>query len=203
MTDHSTCEFCRLVCKPRLAGLEHLAESPHQAYFKGISIALEFWPVLTTLELAIRNSFSARLLDGHGSELFKTDAKIFSTPQVLQIQRCKEQLSKRGKKQPSTNDIVSNLNFGFWTQLVTKHYESRLWSPLLKNCFVTPAARNRRLVESRLREAVEIRNRLAHHETVSKSRYVGALEPLIETIGWVSPILESELRRESFEIFYT
>jgi hypothetical protein len=203
MTDHSTCEFCRLVSRQRLTGLEHLARSPHQAYFKGISVALEYWPVLTTLELAIRNSFSARLFDGFGSVLFETETKFFSKPQVIQIERCKELLSKRGRNQPSINDLVSNLNFGFWTQLVTKQYESRLWSPYLKDCFVSPAARDRRIVEIRLREAVEIRNRLAHHETVSKSRYEGALARLIETIGWVSPKLEAELRSESFQVFYT
>lgn len=142
MIDHTNCEFCQLVSSSRLIGLEHLADTPHEAYFRGISVALEFWPILTTLELAIRNSFSDRLIDKYGLGVFNTGHNVFSISQINQIERCKAMLTKRGKAEATFNDLVSNLNFGFWTQLVTKQYESRLWAPMLKSCFNTSVARD-------------------------------------------------------------
>ena len=72
-------------------------------------------------------------------------------------------LNEEGK--PISNDyLVSRLNFGFWTKLFNKYYESEMWNKCLYKIFKKPIKRG--FIESRLHELRRIRNRIAHNECI-------------------------------------
>jgi hypothetical protein len=83
--------------------------------------------------------------------------------------------------------IVAELNFGFWVKMFANTYEKLLWVPHLRHRF--PAKISRKVLHDRLISIKELRNRIAHHETLIKRKVDRDYAELIETICWISPTL--------------
>ena len=64
----------------------------------------------------------------------------------------------------NNNYLTSRLNFGFWTRLFNKSYETEIWNKYLYKIFNKPIKRG--LIEFRLNELRRLRNRIAHNECI-------------------------------------
>jgi len=117
-------------------------------------------------------------------------------------------LSRAGTKQPTPDQIVAQLAFGFWTTILSKPYHHTLWTPdntaLVKAVFpyLPPTPNNRNAIHQRYNDLRLLRNRVMHHEPIWKGINTGkngfvALSDLhshmIEEIGWVNPIARTSI----------
>lgn len=107
-------------------------------------------------------------------------------PELNDIADAKKNITNR--IQPlNSGRIVADLNFGFWVKLFANTYEKALWVPYLRHRF--PARISRKVLHDRLSSTKDIRNRIAHHETLIRRDNRQDYEHMIETIGWISPTL--------------
>ncbi len=81
---------------------------------------------------------------------------------------------KRAGKAVTPNNVISVMDFGFWTNFLSKSYEDNnshmlLWPNQLKKIFPNaPAGITRSDIESKFLAIKELRNRLTHHEAIWK-----------------------------------
>ena len=87
-----------------------------------------------------------------------------------------QKLTKAGKV-VTANRVISSMDFGFWTNFLSKEYEDHqskmlLWPNLLGIVFPNaPQGINRQDIESEFNRVRELRNRLTHHEAIWKFFY--------------------------------
>lgn len=123
---------------------------------------------------------------------------------------------KDAGKMPTAERVIAGLEFGFWTNLLTKYYEeprnnTLLWPYLLPKIFTgMPTGTNRQAIEDKFNRIRELRNRLAHHEAIWKFQYLDhagkpdysnpvyglapslsllrkAWDDMLEALYWISP----------------
>jgi hypothetical protein len=97
--------------------------------------------------------------------------------------------------------VVAELNFGFWTSLLSSGYEASLWRPnnarLLKDTFqhIPHPLRRRNLIYARYNHLRELRNRIFHHESIwNRPTLFHDYQQILDAIGWVSPPMVQALK---------
>lgn len=107
----------------------------------------------------------------NGSPVYKT-----ITWEEQTIRKVSRRITDAGKR-VTAERVISGLDFGFWTNLLTKSYEdprtrSLLWPNLLTNVFPgAPVGIKRHQLEQKFNQVRELRNRLSHHEAIWKFQY--------------------------------
>ncbi|CAD5742559.1 Abi family protein [Escherichia coli] len=92
------------------------------------------------------------------------------------IRKVSKRITDAGK-QVTAERVISGLDFGFWTNLLTSSYEdprtrTLLWPNLLTEVFPgAPAGTKRHVLENKFNQIRELRNRLSHHEAIWKFQY--------------------------------
>ena len=147
-------------------------------YANNIKISLAIYPELCTLEIILRNALN---------ELFK---KLYSDNWIENEINCKIFLDEYdyqtllkaykdtnndcliSKKEFTIGRVVANLNFGFWTNLCVKKYNSAIWnSPWkFKQVFPTYSYNNKAInyISKKLYNIRRLRNRVFHYEKIFK-----------------------------------
>jgi hypothetical protein len=139
-------------------------------YKINIEISESFYPLLSIIEIALRNSFDYQL-----TRKFN-DANWFENPDFIkistrfQIDRITEARNNifREKKEITSGKIISELSFGFWTSLLDSKFEKILWKNLrlaFPNC--PKQIRQRKTMSSKFNGIRKLRNRIFHHESIS------------------------------------
>ena len=72
-------------------------------------------------------------------------------------------------KDIDNNYLISRLNFGFWTRMFNKCYETEIWNKYLYKIFKKQTRRG--YIEAKLNELRRLRNRVAHNECVLNLRH--------------------------------
>lgn len=151
---------------------------------------------LHILEVCLRNTISNSLKASFGNKWyihkgFLTALDRFSEDQLRKVY---EQKGKR-KKILTEGDIISELTFGFWRELLKSRYNKHIWtkkSPtgktLLKNSFPNlPFNKNRQDIYDNINNFVKLRNRISHYEAIYdiddlRGKYY---EKILDTTGWI------------------
>lgn len=171
-------------------------------YKINIEISESFYPLLSILEIALRNKLDYQL-----KRLFD-DKNWFENPSFIkiasrfQIDRVTEARANilREKKIITSGRVISELSFGFWTSLLDSKFDKTLWKNLrlaFPNC--PKKIRKRRTMSSKLNGIRKLRNRIFHHESVTWSLQALAIykNEIIEGIDW----LDRDLLAWSNDIF--
>ena len=101
---------------------------------------------------------------------------------------------KRANKSPTEDRVIAGLYFSFWSGMVGGKYEE-LWRRSLAKAF--PHAANRNEVAGPVNRAVQLRNKLAHHEPLLDQPIEARLEDLLFLAGAVDPRARAWLERIS------
>lgn len=148
----------------------------------GLQLAEAMLPSLNYLEVGLRNGVN-RLVGGIYSPDWLITLPIqiqFSEDDLSQIARIKADVLKYKGKLASHDDVLAQLNFGFWVALFHKRHMGGIWSrarePLASTFPHMPASywggeelRERRQQVKNLLDSVKaLRNRIAHHEPIWK-----------------------------------
>jgi hypothetical protein len=163
-----------------------------ERYFWNMALSEALYPALQALEVALRNN-----IHDAASQLYGTPTWLTRQPTPLyfleedQVTTAIGRLQRR-RKTVTAGRIVAELNFGFWTSLLDRRYERRLWPQILPDVFpnLPRRRRTRHTVSVRMSAMRQLRNRVFHHEPIW---YWGNLQQqhrdLGEAIRWLDRAL--------------
>jgi hypothetical protein len=171
-------------------------------YKANIEISESFYPMLSILEIALRNNFDFQLKRKFENDNWFENPEFIKIVSRFQIDRVSEARNNilREKKSITTGKIISELSFGFWTSLLDSKFEKTLWKNIrlaFPNC--PKNIRKRKTMSSKFNGVRKLRNRIFHHESVTWN--IDALtnykNEIIEGINW----LDKDLFEWSKELF--
>lgn len=161
-------------------------------YVWNVALCEALYPVLHCLEVGLRNRLNQALVSSFGrADWYDASQVILDVGARQKVTAVKLMLNASGKK-VTPSRIISELSFGFWTMLISRHHQSIIARPgLLKEAFpyVPKSMRKRRILSGRFGEARKLRNRVFHHEPIWHRDVQREYQNIIEALGWLDPCL--------------
>jgi hypothetical protein len=197
-------EFERGISPARFAPYVRVSPTRFDAavdYYWNIALSEALYPALATLEITLRNSLHDTFSAQQGDDFWFR--AILEPKQLREYSNAHAGLIQGGLATPPSGKIVAELNFWFWTSILSGLY-GPLWADnkfaLLYTAFPNlPAMPNpRHAVYDRCNDIRLLRNRVMHHEPISrgmtfqrrKQSVVFSIDQLhgqiIEAIGWLN-----------------
>ena len=135
-----------------------------QLYKANIELSEAFYPILSVLEVSLRNAVHETLKTRFQDEYwFKNNLPAEFLPFVL---KATQKLDAQ-RKAITADRIIAELNFGFWGRLFDRSYTSLLWKPLRLIFKNTPKPlRQRDTIADTLYRIRTLRNRIYHYEPI-------------------------------------
>ncbi len=138
-------------------------------YEWNIEISGAFWELITYVEIALRNRINQRFENaaiskgGHWILEFEKLATPNSEMALKEIRQARFRISA-GKKLVTPEQLVSELPFGFWVNLLSKRHRN-FW-PELASGFPGMPNRNPSVLYTKLSSLKDLRNRIGHHHRI-------------------------------------
>lgn len=163
-------------------------------YAANIQLSESLYPCLAVAEVALRNALHRQL-----SYLCRSPDWYLLLPahdRVLadfrpELDKAQKYIRDR-RETLSTDKVVAELTFGFWSALFNRAYELVLWKQLrLAFPHLPKPDRQRATVSATINAVRQLRNRVYHHEPVAwrlpqlKQQY----EQVCTLLGWLDPQL--------------
>jgi hypothetical protein len=92
----------------------------------------------------------------------------------------------------NSDDMVSELSFGFWVSLFSNTYHRSLWVPCLHRAFSFYRGPRPRL-HGDLQTMLLFRNRIMHHEPIHHRHLVADHATILRLLGYLSPAMVEQL----------
>ncbi len=169
-------------------------------YLWNSALSEAMYPLLQALEITFRNALHSNLsqrFSANGQDWYAPAIQLLHPPEVDEASKAIGRLT-RAKKGITPGRVVAELSFGFWTTLLSRPYERRLWPALLPLVFpnIPSSQRTRSNVSLRFNGLRHLRNRVFHHEPVwNRPTLPNDHDTIIETIGWINPALAGIVAR--------
>lgn len=137
-------------------------------YKINIKISESFYPCISVLEVALRNSLNRELIKCFGTEqwynYFSNTTGLANL--VKEITEAQFKISRR-KELITPSKIVAELTLGFWVRLFNAEYHNILWKDLRRAFPYLPKhLRQRKHISTPLNNFRNIRNRIYHNEPI-------------------------------------
>ncbi|MGW8766464.1 hypothetical protein ACWGN5_28650 [Streptomyces sp. NPDC055815] len=143
------------------------------------------------LEVALRNAVHDRLAEFHGRPDWWTVAPLRSGG-LRKVDEARRACQGRGKS-GTPDEIVAELSFGFWRQLLTRWNSRDFWVPVVHKAF--PGYQGRRdVLDDQVLSLVLLRNRIMHHEPIHHRDLREDHAKLYRIMGYVNQDLAKEIR---------
>lgn len=161
-------------------------------YEWNMAVAEAFYGPLQSLEVMLRNSLGGKLEQQFGPTWYLAgQVPALRHPQPSQLQDALDKLAKRGTA-PNHGLVLAELNFGFWSGILSRKYETDLWRPLFRHCFAHgPSKLVRDDVHKRVEQLRLFRNRIAHHEPIYNRNLACDYAVILELAAWLSPFMST------------
>jgi hypothetical protein len=176
--------------EPYLRHHDNDFEKSLQHYKANIKISEAFYPLLSVLEIGLRNNFDNQLKRLFQDDQWHENSNFIKIVSRFQIERISEARTSilREKKQVTSGKIISELSFGFWTSLLDSRFERTLWKNLrlsFPNC--PKSIRKRKTMSSKFNGIRKLRNRIFHHEPISWNIdvLINYRNEIVEGIDWL------------------
>lgn len=174
-------------------------------YLLNSALSEALYPLLQSLEICLRNEIDRVISDKHGADWITAPADFLNWREQRQIARAKLNL-KKNKLPLSRDNLIAEMNFGFWTTLLDVRYERSLWQSLLGKSFLQmpKSERTRKKLSSHFNQIRKLRNRIFHHGRIVHWKNLPQQHvDIIEAIGWMSPELrEMAEALDTFKVTY-
>lgn len=183
-------------------------------YKANLSAARSFHPLLSIVEVVLRNAIDNQLsydfqdLDwiihqktgfmSHRSLSYidnKTGVLTNNRILLAQVEKVERTLQKRFIK-PSSGNLFSEQNFGFWTEFFEVPYFKILNGSPIKPFRYLPKGINRKIVFNELTQIRRFRNRISHNEPIcfsgnqiDYSKAIEIYESILRILKWIDPRL--------------
>lgn len=179
-----------------------------ELYRWNTSTSAVFWESFAYVEVAFRNAVDRRLCDRHsrrgrGGHWIFDDARELGRDAMgpgkhrqpyADIDEAKRRV-RRNAKPLDAGQIISEVSFGFWHQLVSRK-QMVLW-PDLASAFPHAPDRRRETVHDPVSRLRDFRNRIGHHHRIWSEDVAGRYGDLLDVAGFLDPELRAFLDRHS------
>lgn len=146
-----------------------------EAYKTELEHAKEIFIYLHFLEIFLRNKIAAEFSIEFGDWLFdKSCALKLNFKEQEKIDKVAAELTQT-KKELNSDNIVSGLNFGFWTNLFHKSYNYPIWhkNKMIERVFpfLKPHQRDLKQIQKEMEAIRKLRNRVFHFENLQSCNF--------------------------------
>jgi hypothetical protein len=152
-------------------------------------ISRAFLGILRDFEVAMRNSFHAKLSGRYGRTDWWDSPRVQLTPKGHELVRSAQQsLTREFGTGYASDDMVAQLTLGFWVGLTGRgvNYEMQFWNPALRHTFRGYRGR-RGALQQQLDYVRKFRNRIGHHERICHRHLPQDLDTLLLLMQYISP----------------
>jgi len=168
-----------------LAAMDGDLDKSLKLYEENMRLAEAFYTPLQCLEVCLRNTIHFRLTTTFGEDWLTNGKPPLEDGAKLSITKAVEDL-KKNDHDYSPDDVVAELNFGFWVGLMGPSYDSTIWRQTLYKGFVANGrGQKRSTVHKRFNALRRFRNRVAHHEPIYHRPLEQLHTEIIESIAWM------------------
>ncbi|HEX3731859.1 MAG TPA: hypothetical protein VHU91_02915 [Mycobacteriales bacterium] len=159
----------------------------------------QLWVVLGHMEVLVRNALHEELSEWSrrrtGDPRWYLDPlRVFHEKTTADVMLARSRVLRSGKVETSGR-VVAELTFGFWRYLLAKRYERSLWRECLYRAF--PGQGKRKVVHAKLAALHELRNRIAHHESIYGRPLPELYNDALTVAGWICPTTRDWIQRQS------
>ena len=160
-------------------------------YYWNIALGQSLHLPIQTVEVSLRNTISDSIESLFGQQWYSaTKFQLILTPWAKKTLReavKKTIRNNRRKNKPVTaGDVIANLSFGFWRELLKTHYDPHIWKKKLSVAFPNlPANKSNQDVYNLVDKIIKLRNRISHHEPIIRGGLVPLYNSMLDTIGWI------------------
>lgn len=151
-------------------------------YSLNLMISESLYIPLHVLEVSLRNAIHHRLRSRFGPDWFRNPDVINTDYQKAKYERA---MMKLKTKNPTDTQILVEFTFGYWVAMFGRNY-TNLWGEELRQIFDAEISLKRKHISKRLDQARQLRNRIAHHESVIQWDLELIHRNCCELIGWIS-----------------
>lgn len=178
--------------QPYLAAAGNDLAGALRLYWWNVDVSAAFYLPLQCLEVAVRNMMHTRLGERFGCTAW-WDVVPLPDNGLRLVAEAKRKLQRRlGNSAGTSDDLVTELSFGFWVSLVSRVHDRTLWVPCLHRAF--PGYRGKRaLLHRQLLAMVLLRNRIMHHEPIHHRHLEADHDTVYRLLSYVSPGLAGQL----------
>ena len=144
-----------------------------------MQISEALYPVLSTLEVALRNNIHnavAMIYEDNWLSKDIIEKKILVGTEAELLQEAYKRLGDKRKQNPiNEGGLVSELTFGFWINLCKKMYKNAIWDkpnvfdyifPDFDKNFICTELDKTKIIFPELKKILNLRNRVFHHEII-------------------------------------
>lgn len=163
------------------------AQGSLACYLWNTLLSESLYPVLQGVEVTLRNSIHKAASEKFGSTGWLDSVLV--DPEKRQLESAREKLQNRNKDTGPDN-LMSELNFGFWAGLFHHRYEGIFWPQMLRAVFpyIPRELRTQRRIFQRLRRTRHLRNRVFHYEPIwDWDNLDGYHREILDLIRWINP----------------
>lgn len=165
-------------------------ESARRLYAWNVEVSEAFYSPLHWFEVALRNSMHRSLASKWGRLDWWEAAPVNKVGRGLVDRACRKVIAPKRVRTP--DDVVAQLNLGFWVGLLSTDYDRTMWVPCLHKAF--PHYRGpRSVLHGELDTLRLLRNRIMHHEPIHHRHLEADHRSLLQVISYLSADLTTEL----------
>jgi hypothetical protein len=172
MQDISLNSLTASLSEERLSSYRHTSTENEERVLKryefNLQLSKQLYTSLHILEVVLRNSIHKTFCSIYGTDNWFQIVALLQS-EVTQIQEAHNKIHKANHSITS-NRIVAELTFGFWTGLFQRDYEQRIWyrNNMLQQVFpyYPRRYRTRNNLSKKLNNCRKLRNRVFHYEPI-------------------------------------
>lgn len=171
MTDNFLNKLEELLSPKKVAAYKiKFSDSWFEAYKSELELAKEIFAYLHFLEIFLRNKIATEFNADFSDWLVDSRSTLkLNFREKEKVGKVLTELSKMGKE-PNLDNIISSLNFGFWTNLFHKSYHVQVWqrNKMLERVFPFLKSHQRDLkqIQTEMEAIRKLRNRIFHFENL-------------------------------------
>lgn len=173
---------------------EQLNSSKYEFFILISEISAALWVHIMAFETTLRDFISENLQRIYGVINWWLVPNLLSRSDLKDINYAIKRLN--GRQLPISNEnIVANLSFSFWVELLSKRYHQKIWMKLVKFFPAHPGRRED--FYNKAREIRNLRNVIAHHGPILRRDLFRDHAYLHELTALLDPELANEVKRKS------
>jgi hypothetical protein len=175
--------------RPYLKSSGHDRERAFKLYLWNVMIGQSFHFPLQAVEISLRNSISSVFVSIYGQKWWReSTAKQFLDEWAIdELATARKRLSRK-RIRPTPDEMVSRMSFGFWVATLAPQYKPKIWSKHLMAAFpYLPSGTTQQVIYARANKALELRNKIFHHEPLIDRNLLVYHSELMELLKWICP----------------
>jgi hypothetical protein len=173
---------------------EQLNSSKYELFILISEISAALWVHIMAFETTLRDFTSEKLQKIYGVFDWWLVPNLLSRSDLKDINYAIRRLN--GRQLPISNEnVVANLSFSFWVELLSKRYHQKIWMKLVKFFPAYPGRRED--FYNKAREIRNLRNVIAHHGPILRRDLFRDHAYLHELTALLNPELANEVKRKS------